>query len=169
MGVEEMDNKKVKMSCWGSKENSTGSVEKVYTCPVCNGKTLEVKRITVKHFVFDNLIDELQDGTYHICLNENCDVVYFNNEQNIVFSIDNIKIPIWFKKDASPKYICYCNEVTEEQIINAVFNDNAKNMKDIIRITGAMKNGKCESNNPLGKCCGSIIQETMDKALKMIF
>ena len=62
--------------------------------------------------------------------------------------------------------ICYCNQVTEQQIINAVLDDGAKNIKDIIRLTGAMKNGKCEINNPLGKCCSPFIQETINKALK---
>lgn len=38
-------------------------------------------------------------------------------------------------------------------------------MKDIIRITGAMKNGECETKNPLGKCCGPIIQEIINKTL----
>lgn len=41
-------------------------------------------------------------------------------------------------------------------------------MKDIIKFTGAKKNGKCEINNPLGKCCSPIIQETIDKALNMM-
>nr|WP_243456552.1 (2Fe-2S)-binding protein [Mobilitalea sibirica] len=76
-----------------------------------------------------------------------------------------MKIPIWYKKDADPKYICYCNQVTEKQIINAVLNDGAKNIKDIIRFTGAMKNGKCEIKNPLGKCCSPFIQETINKVL----
>jgi hypothetical protein len=40
-------------------------------------------------------------------------------------------------------------------------------MKDIIRLTGAMKNGKCEINNPLGKCCSPDIQETISKALNL--
>lgn len=38
-------------------------------------------------------------------------------------------------------------------------------MKDIIKLTGAMKNGKCEVNNPTGKCCSSVIQETINRAL----
>ncbi|MEG1254354.1 MAG: (2Fe-2S)-binding protein [Clostridium sp.] len=76
-------------------------------------------------------------------------------------------MPIWFKQDADPKYICYCNKVTEQEIIDAVINKGAKDMKDIIRLTGAMKNARCEVNNPLGKCCGSVIQETIDKALSI--
>lgn len=34
-----------------------------------------------------------------------------------------LKVPIWFNKDANPKYACYCSEVTEEQVINTVVKD----------------------------------------------
>ena len=47
---------------------------------------------------------------------------------------EQIKVPIWFKEDANPKYICYCNQVTEENIVNAVKNEGARNMKDITEI-----------------------------------
>ncbi|HAK43144.1 MAG TPA: (2Fe-2S)-binding protein [Clostridium sp.] len=123
--------------------------------------------MTVKHFVKDDIINVLYEGDYHICLNKDCDVVYFNENKNIILKRQHIKIPIWYKKDANPKYICYCNKVTEEQIINAVLIDGAEDIKDIIRLTGAMKNGKCETNNPVGKCCSPIIKETIDKALKI--
>ena len=142
-------------------------MEKVTLCPICNGNTQQVKYITVKHFVKDDIINDLYEGDYHICLNKDCDVVYFNENKNIILKRQHIKIPIWYKKDANPKYICYCNKVTEEQIINAVLIDGAENLKDIVRLTGAMKNGKCETNNPLGKCCSHIIQETINKALNM--
>ena len=160
-----LENKDINVSCWKNNENSTGVVEKVYVCPVCNGEAQEVKSITVKHFVCHSYVDEIQNGKYHICLNENCDVIYFNLDKELVFKKDLIKMPIWFKKDANPKYICYCNQVTEEQIIDAILNKDAKDMKDIIRITGAMKNGECETKNPLGKCCGSLIQEIISKTL----
>lgn len=57
--------------------------------------------------------------------------------------------------------------MTEQQIIDAVLNENANGMKDIIRITGAMKNSECEIKNPLGKCCSPVIQDTINKALNM--
>lgn len=100
-------------------------------------------------------------------MNEECNVVYFNPDLEITYSKQQVKVPIWFKKDADPKYVCYCNQVTEQQIINAVLNDGAKDLKDIIKLTGAMKNGKCEINNPLGKCCSPFIQETINEALKI--
>jgi bacterioferritin-associated ferredoxin len=97
-------------------------------------------------------------------MNEKCNVVYYSS--NTSYEKDYVKVPIWFKNDADPKYICYCNKVTEEQIVDAVTNKNAKDMKDIIRITGAMKNGKCLINNPTGECCGTTIQEIINKALE---
>ena len=78
-----------------------------------------------------------------------------------------VKVPIWFKKDADPKYACYCNEVTEEQVIEAVVKLGAKTVKEVNAITGAMKNSNCKENNPLGVCCHKIIQEAIDKGLTM--
>lgn len=101
-------------------------------------------------------------------MNEECDVVYFNKDNGLTVSKQQVRVPVWFKKDANPKYICYCNKVTEEQIIDAVINKGARNIMDIVRMTGAMKNGQCEINNPLGKCCSPIIQETIDKALTLL-
>lgn len=40
--------------------------------------------------------------------------------------------------------------------IDAILSKDARDMKDIIRITGAIKNGKC---------CGSVIQEIISKTL----
>ena len=162
-----MQNVNAKANCWSSNGKTTSSVEKVTLCPICNGNTQQVKHITVKHFVKDDIINDLYEGDYHICLNKDCDVVYFNENKNIILKRQHIKMPIWYKKDANPKYICYCNKVTEDQIINAVLVDGAEDIKDIIKLTGAMKNGKCETNNPVGKCCSPIIKETIDKALKI--
>lgn len=98
-------------------------------------------------------------------MSEECKVVYYNSNTNIIYDKSQIKVPIWFKNDANPKYICYCNSVTETQIYNAVIKDGAKDMKDVVRLTGAMKNGKCEINNPLGTCCSPYILEAINNAL----
>jgi len=134
---------------------------------VCKNEGIGVKNITIKHLILNEFVDETKENNYFICMNEKCNVVYFNPDLEITYSRQQVKVPIWFKKDADPKYICYCNKVTEQQIINAVLYDEATDMKDILKLTGAMKNGKCEINNPLGKCCSPIIQETINKALKL--
>ncbi len=74
--------KNIDASCWTSSKSSTGAVEKKSVCPECKGDTQEVKIITVQHFVLDSLVDEADDDNYHICLNENCDVVYYAGDLN---------------------------------------------------------------------------------------
>jgi bacterioferritin-associated ferredoxin len=75
-------------------------------------------------------------------------------------------MPIWFKKGSNPKLICYCNKVTEDQIIKAVVESGARTIKDIINITGAMKNSNCKINNPIGQCCSLEIQKVINNTIK---
>lgn len=118
--------------------------------------------------VIDELLEQVRDDNYYLCMNEECDVVYYNQKLDIIFNKNQVKVPIWFKKDANPKYVCYCNKVTEDQVFDAVMNAGARNMKDIIKLTGAMKNGQCEIKNPAGKCCYSIVQAAIDRAVAKI-
>lgn len=100
-------------------------------------------------------------------MNEDCDVIYYNLDKEIKFLKDQVRVPIQFKKDADPKYACYCRKVTEDQVIEEVVKHGAKTVKEVNAITGAMKNSLCKGNNPLGVCCHKIIQEAIDKGLIM--
>lgn len=68
--------------------------------------------------------------------------------------------------DNTGKYICYCNKVTEDDIANAILNKGAKNVEEVISITGAMKNSNCKVNNPKGICCYSDIVATFKRYFK---
>jgi hypothetical protein len=69
--------------------------------------------------VTDENRNAVEGDQYRICMNEDCDVVYYNTGNGIKFLKDQVKVPIWFKKNANPKYACYCSKVTEEQVIEA--------------------------------------------------
>lgn len=137
------------------------------SCPVCNNEGVTVSRITVEHLVTDDYRNAVDGDQYKICMNEDCDVIYYNLDKEIKFLKDQVRVPIWFKKDADPKYACYCSKVTEDQVIEAVVKHGAKTVKEVNAITGAMKNSLCKENNPLGVCCHKIIQEAIDKGLTM--
>jgi bacterioferritin-associated ferredoxin len=154
-------------SCCENNLKPNGLEEKDTLCIVCGHSGEMVKNITVKHLVFDGLIEQIRNDDYYLCMNEECDIVYYNDKTGVKFNKQQVKVPIWFKKDANPKYACYCSKVTEEQVIGAVIKHGAKTVKDIIEITGAMKNSRCEKNNPLGKCCHEIIQRAIVKGLSM--
>ncbi len=150
-----------------SAEIQLSETEKSNICPACKRQGTLVKNLTVKHIVLDELTDDVGDNDYYLCISEECDITYYNSESNVKFNKQQVKVPIWFKNDANPKYACYCSKVTEEQVINAVLKDGAQNMKDVLKLTGAIQNAQCQKNNPLGKCCHHIIQKAIDKGISM--
>lgn len=56
----------------------------------------------MKHFVLNNLKGKIEEGTYHICLDEECDMVYFNLEKGIELKKEKMKIPNPLSKCCSP-------------------------------------------------------------------
>lgn len=60
------------------------------------------------------------------------------------------------------EYICYCDKVAKGDIIAAIFG-GAKTLKEVITITGAMKNSNCKEKNPKSVCCGDDILELIKK------
>ncbi len=153
--------------CCENSIKSTCKVEKNNLCPICEKQGILVKNITVKHMILGELTEQVGDDDYFLCMSEECDIAYYNSESTIKFNKQQVNVPIWFKKDANPKYVCYCSKVTEEQVINTVLKDGATNMKEVLNITGAMSNSQCQKNNPLGKCCHQIIQDAINKGLSM--
>lgn len=132
-------------------------------CPVCGKEGIEVKKLTVKSLVNEEEQNNVIGDTYNICTDADCDIVYFNVENGEIYSKNQVSVPIWFKKNANPKYACYCSKVTEAEVIDAVKNHGAKTVADVNHITGAMKDANCKENNPLGVCCHHIIQDIIDR------
>ncbi|MDD3663189.1 MAG: (2Fe-2S)-binding protein [Candidatus Pacebacteria bacterium] len=155
-----------KECCCGCDTKVTDT-DKVNKCPVCGNEGISVSKITVEHLVSDDYRMTVEGDGYRICMNEDCNVVYYNTNSGIKFLKEQVRVPIWFKKDANPKYACYCSKVTEEQVIEAVVKHGAKTVREVNSITGAMKNSNCIEKNPLGICCHKIIQEAIDKGLAM--
>ena len=120
--------------CCENKKEALCYVKKINLCPNCKNKGIIVKNITVKHIILDELIDLVCDDNYFLCMNEECDITYYNTESNMKFNKQQVKVPIWFKKDANPKYACYCSKVTEEQIINNLLSRYHFNTLSIILI-----------------------------------
>lgn len=58
------------------------------------------------------------------------------------------------------KIICYCDDVSEGEIIEAM-ERGARTLADIKRMTGACCSCKCAEMNPGGKCCSQDIAAVM--------
>lgn len=144
---------------------SSNEISKKHECPVCHTPGQSVLIETVQSLVKTTTMPIIKDAEFSICLAPDCEVVYFSNDA--VFLEKDVTIPVAFKTGTTPKFICYCNHVTEEEIARAVIDGGAKTISDITRITGAMKNGRCLTTNPKGVCCHkdieAVIQRTVEK------
>ena len=61
-----LGNKDVSKSCWEGNEDSTGTVESIYVCPVCYEEAEEVESITVKHFISHSCVNEIENSKCNI-------------------------------------------------------------------------------------------------------
>ncbi|WP_305064445.1 (2Fe-2S)-binding protein [Methanococcoides sp.] len=142
------------------------SCEKKTVCPICDDQGEHVRSITVKHLVKKEKMEDIIDENYLLCMNEDCEVAYFT-ETGAKFKTSDLKVPIWFKKGADPKYACYCNEITEEQVIETVVNAGTDNMKDVMTAIKGEVRSQCKVKNPLGKCCTQAFNEAIGKGLEI--
>lgn len=60
--------------------------------------------------------------------------------------------------------ICYCSNVTKEQIVSAIQN-GAKNINDIRKMTSACTVGNCATMSPKKRCCSPDIMEILQEYL----
>lgn len=84
-------------------------------CPACDASGQAVPFETVKNMVRAEVLDT---NDFYVCLTANCDVVYFSHSD--VFYQADVEAPIAWKDGVTPKYVCYCNHVTEKKIVRAV-------------------------------------------------
>ncbi len=132
---------------------------------VCGTEGWKVKKITAGSHVnpeYWHLLDE----SFYFCPNSDCEVVYFNG--NATFTVNEVKTKVFFKEIGSPKPLCYCKQVTEEDVVEAI-RKGAKSVKEVEEMTGIGNGGHCMITNPSGRCCRNYYLSFIESVLKKTF
>jgi len=118
-------------------------------CPVCGNLGQKVKKITVEHQVKDNITPYGEE--FFLCRTPECEVGYYSEDVKVIGQ-EQLKNKIWFKENiSSPIPICYCANVTKEEILYHVAEAQCcSNLDDIKRHTGANTGCECITKNPAG-------------------
>ncbi|MBF0253157.1 MAG: (2Fe-2S)-binding protein [Candidatus Omnitrophica bacterium] len=130
----------------------------VYLCPKCSGVGMLVPSAVVKNLV---KIDLLNEGSFYACVKKECDVSYFNNKQ--VYTLDDVKLKLFYKDDGEKVPICYCSNLTRGEIEDAVSKGH-KTIADVQKYTNKDRTGQCAKENPLGMCCREVFLNCIEKA-----
>ncbi|MCQ8892475.1 MAG: (2Fe-2S)-binding protein [Candidatus Methanosuratincola sp.] len=131
-------------------------------CPLCKKRGIPVDRATVICHAKESAWP-IGDNPYHICENPGCEVVYFSSGGCLKKA--DVKTRVTFKESGPPRPLCYCKQVTEEDVISAI-KQGAKTVEDVIEATGIGGGGLCKFTNPYGRCCSRYYLPFIKRALE---
>ncbi|NHJ33623.1 MAG: (2Fe-2S)-binding protein [Asgard group archaeon] len=135
-------------------------------CPRCKQQGIIVRKLTVRSLLISEVKKRVMDVAYYLCMSSDCDVSYYRNASSEVFTISDVKVPIWYKKEAHPKYACYCNKITDEEVINVVKETGLSKNQVIIEYLREKVKCACAAMNPSGQCCTPLFPEAITIGLK---
>lgn len=133
-------------------------------CPSCKKEGLEVEKITVANHARESCWP-LGDEAYSICEDPDCEVVYFTSSGGRVLKKADVKTRVTFKEKSAPRPLCYCKQVTEEDVIRAIEN-GARTFEEVRKATGIGGGGHCKVTNPSGRCCSRHYKPFIEQELK---
>lgn len=152
-------------SCSGGEKKGEAGGDRA--CPRCGSVGSSVPAITVRSLVKASEKGKVAaDGRYLLCLNPECEVVYFQPGEGQVFTAAEVRVPVWFKDEGPDVPLCYCAGVTRGEIRRAVEEGCLPTLEAIRERTGAGKGGRCPVENPSGRCCHSALADFLAGLVK---
>lgn len=134
-------------------------------CPTCGKIGQKATNETVKNILKSKYKGKIGENDYYLCMNPDCDVAYYNSES--IFDKSALKVSLWYKKDANPKYACYCRKITQEEVTKTVMETGLAEAGDIMFYLRGNLKSNCRVNNPTGHCCHPVFNDMIEKALKV--
>ena len=123
-------------------------------CPRSGTPGAAVDLLTVKAQLTVQALQNLGGVAYRFCPDPACDVVYFDGSSQ-VFTVKDVRVPVWQKVPAGDRMVCYCFGENEADMSAA---ENPSAAVERVRAHIAAGRCACEVRNPKGTCClGDVI------------
>jgi hypothetical protein len=121
-------------------------------CPECGQIGKPVQGQTVKAMISVTL-RRVQSIKYLFCKTQTCPVVYFYNDGDLTFSVEEVREQVYQKEPKAEEVsVCYCFRHTVGELRNA----SPQSRIDIVNnINTGINAGQCacDLRNPQGSCC----------------
>ena len=136
---------------------------------MCGTKGALVTSKTVEHLISEPVEKGLfEREIFSLCMDKQCEMAYFSADYGYLFLQRQIKVYLDYKEDVPVKYICYCNQVTEEDVRRAVLDFHCKTVKEVLKNRGPVITEQCRVENPFGYCCMPDIKRLIEEVMKEI-
>jgi hypothetical protein len=128
-------------------------------CISCSHHSKAVSRRTVLFMVKPECLEEALNGTFRLCPHRECAIVYFQEQGNRVFTVDDLRTTVGVKASKDPIPLCYCFGFDESHLREEIAETGTTTIPE--RISYLIREGlcACDVRNPSGKCClGEVIR-----------
>ncbi len=148
-----------------TKLNETAKIAgKDSACPKCGGKGKAVQIVTLKALLKPEVQTKILSAFYWFFLSEDCEVVYFAESGNSLFTKADLTVRVGIKEKRPPRQVCYCFNHTSEEIEDEVQRTGKTTVLDDIK--SRMKVACwCETKSPLGSCCLATVTKYVKQTL----
>lgn len=132
-------------------------------CPACGFKGSPVGEKTIRSLLKEAFHKEIINRPYYFCSHRECSAVYFS--EGSVFTKDKLRIRVGLKEKEPPILVCYCFNITREDIVKEVREKGFSTASERIREEVKAGNCSCEVKNPSGRCClGDVVRAEKEVA-----
>jgi len=121
-------------------------------CPSCDLVQKSVALETLLHHLISPLNQSIDVQTYYFCSNRQCNTVYFG-ENGSQYFVDQVRGVVGQKQTSTSRPICYCFDVTEQQVLNEIKDTGKSDSKAFVIAQTKAKSCACDIRNPSGVCC----------------
>jgi hypothetical protein len=113
-----------------------------------------------------DLLDQAMTGKYSFCSARDCPVVYFEDQSNRCFTVDELRTRVGLKVKEDPIPLCYCFGFDESHMREEISQTGETTIP--ATISRLIREGLCECDvrNPSGMCCLGEVNKTA-KVLKL--
>lgn len=154
---------KIKHCCWNVKKLDERSI-----CRECGEEGKSVKEVTLKSLVKKSKIETIKElQKFFFCESPSCEVVYFNNDENVYLFKEDVKVRVGIKERKDPISVCYCFGWTREKILTQIEERGKSTAFEEISAKRRLGECACEIKNPSGRCCLKEVKRFVEEGLKI--
>lgn len=155
------------MNCNNCHDCETKCQDLKYGCRECGKRGMEVAFDTVLTLSNDYLRNTLEEANYYLCTNPNCDVAYYNLLGRAI-KVKDLKVDIWFKKQKQKFIVCYCRDISLDDVVFAVNNIELPTIPKVVHfLQKADIDTDCIHNNPTSISCEKLFINAIEYAKKI--
>ncbi|HEY3040661.1 MAG TPA: hypothetical protein VGJ66_18125 [Pyrinomonadaceae bacterium] len=129
------------------------TLPEIDNCRRCEGQGRSVSRKTILLMLKFDLLEQAMSGSYSFCPARECPVVYFDDEGNHQFTVNDLRIRVRIKVKDDPIPLCYCFGFEESDIRDEIARTGSTTIPE--RVSSLIREGlcACDARNPAGVCC----------------